>query len=69
MQGQLDGSVRRSGEGSPPWQVFCDDLPAMDSIRTRVTDGLRMYALLLLISLTVYESDIVVEDDPLLHSG
>jgi hypothetical protein len=42
VQVQLDGSVRRSGEGSPPWKVFCDDLPAMDSLRTRITDGLRM---------------------------
>ena len=39
-QVQLNGSVRGSGEGQPPWAKFLDDIPEMDSIRTRFTDGL-----------------------------
>ena len=40
MQVQLNGSVRGSGEGVPPWAKFLDDIPELDSIRTRFTDGL-----------------------------
>lgn len=41
VQVQLDGSVRSSGIGLPPWQRFCDDLASLDSVRTKMTDGLR----------------------------
>lgn len=41
VQIQLDGSVRSSGVGQPPWQKFCDDLAPLDSLRTKVTDGRR----------------------------
>lgn len=41
VQIQLDGSVRGSGEGQPPWEQFCNEIPKLDSIRTRFTDGLR----------------------------
>lgn len=41
VQVQLDGSVRTSGEGAPSWERLLNDLPTMDSLRTRVTDGLR----------------------------
>lgn len=39
VQVQLDGSVRASGSGIPPWQKFVDDLPELDSVRTKFTDG------------------------------
>lgn len=39
LQIQLDGSVRASGSGIPPWQRFVDDLPELDSVRTKLTDG------------------------------
>lgn len=39
IQVQLDGTVRRSGTGMPPWQKFLDDLPALSDVRTRITDG------------------------------
>lgn len=39
VQVQLDGSVRASGVGIPPWRQFLDDLPEMDSVRTKLTDG------------------------------
>lgn len=39
LQVQLDGSVRASGSGIPPWQKFVDDLPELDSVRTKFTDG------------------------------
>lgn len=41
VQVQLDGSVRTSGEGAPSWERLLNDLPTLDSLRTRVTDGLR----------------------------
>ena len=41
VQVQLDGSVRSSGIGAPQWQRLCDQLPALDSFQTRITDGLR----------------------------
>lgn len=41
VQVQLDGSVRGSGEGQPPWERFCNEIPKLDSMRTRFTDGLR----------------------------
>ena len=37
---QLNGSVRGSGEGVPPWAKFLDDIPELASIRTKFTDGL-----------------------------
>ncbi|KAL4422500.1 hypothetical protein ABPG75_008697 [Micractinium tetrahymenae] len=39
VQVQLDGSVRASGSGIPPWQKFVDDLPELGSVRTKLTDG------------------------------
>lgn len=33
MQVQLDGSIRKSGKGLPPWQAFVEDLPEKDSLR------------------------------------
>eukprot|EP01025_Chloroclados_australasicus_P044795 TRINITY_DN4880_c1_g2_i5.p1 TRINITY_DN4880_c1_g2~~TRINITY_DN4880_c1_g2_i5.p1 ORF type:complete len:459 (-),score=58.54 TRINITY_DN4880_c1_g2_i5:318-1619(-) len=39
IQVQLDGSVRSSGTGTPPWQRFLGDLPPLKSIRTTFTDG------------------------------
>lgn len=39
VQVQLDGSVRASGVGTPPWRQFLDDIPEMDSVRTKLTDG------------------------------
>ena len=41
VQVQLDGSVRSSGEGAPSWERLLNDLPVLDSLRTRITDGLR----------------------------
>jgi hypothetical protein len=38
-QVQLDGSVRASGAGMPPWERWKDDLPELDSLQTRLTDG------------------------------
>lgn len=40
MQVQLDGTVRSSGAGTPPWDRFVQDLPALDSVRTQMTDGI-----------------------------
>ena len=40
MQVQLDGTVRASGLGTPPWQKLAADLPPLDSLRTKVTDGI-----------------------------
>lgn len=40
MQIQLDGTVRASDIGTPPWARLLADLPPMDSLRTRVTDGI-----------------------------
>jgi len=40
LQVQLDGSVQRSGVGVPPWDRWLDDIPALDSVRTRFTDGI-----------------------------
>lgn len=39
VQIQLDGSVRASGVGSPPWKLFVRDLPELSSMRTKFTDG------------------------------
>lgn len=39
IQIQLDGSVRASGVGMPPWSKFIDDIPELDDIRTKFTDG------------------------------
>jgi len=40
MQVQLDGTVRSSGAGTPPWDRFVSDLPPLDSMRTQITDGI-----------------------------
>ncbi|KAK9909916.1 hypothetical protein WJX75_009447 [Coccomyxa subellipsoidea] len=40
VQIQLDGSVRRSGLGIPPWDRWLDDIPELDSLQTRLTDGI-----------------------------
>lgn len=40
VQIQLDGTVRASGTGSPPWQKFLDDIPPLDDVRTKFTDGI-----------------------------
>ena len=40
LQVQLDGSVRRSGVGTPPWDRWLDDIPTVDSVQTRLTDGI-----------------------------
>jgi hypothetical protein len=42
VQVQLDGSVRSSGVGQPPWAKFVEELPELDSIQTRLTDGIGM---------------------------
>ena len=34
---QLDGSVRTSGNGMPPFKQWLDDIPEMDDVRTRLT--------------------------------
>jgi hypothetical protein len=39
MQVQLDGTVARSGVGSPPWEKLVELLPTLDSVRTQITDG------------------------------
>jgi hypothetical protein len=36
---QLDGTVRSSGAGSPPWRKFVEDLPLLTDVRTRLMDG------------------------------
>jgi len=36
VQVQLDGSVRASGAGSPPWDKLMADIPTMDSIRSKL---------------------------------
>lgn len=40
VQIQLDGTVRSSGLGSPPWEKFLSDLAPLDDLRTRFTDGM-----------------------------
>jgi hypothetical protein len=40
VQVQLDGTVRSSGVGAPPWGRFIGDLPELDSLRTKMTDGI-----------------------------
>ena len=40
VQIQLDGTVRSSGLGLPPWDRFMGDLAPLDDIRTKFTDGL-----------------------------
>lgn len=38
-QVQLDGAVRTSGTGVPPWERWLGELPELDSLQTRLTDG------------------------------
>ena len=38
-QVQLDGSVRASGTGMPPWERWVSEIPELDSLQTRLTDG------------------------------
>lgn len=40
VQIQLDGTVRASDVGSPPWARLLADLPPLDSFKTKVTDGI-----------------------------
>lgn len=40
IQVQLDGTVRSSGVGMPPWAKFVADLPELSDVRTKVTDGM-----------------------------
>lgn len=40
LQVQLDGSVRSSGAGLPPWSRLVDDLPELSDVRTKLTDGM-----------------------------
>lgn len=35
VQIQLDGSVRASGSGIPPWKKFVDDLPMLQDVRSK----------------------------------
>lgn len=35
VQVQLDGSVRASGSGIPPWKKFVDDLPMVQDVRSK----------------------------------
>ena len=39
VQVQLDGSVRSSGVGAPPYQKLVEYLPELGSLTTRLTDG------------------------------
>ena len=39
IQVQLDGTVRSSGIGTPPWSKLVDDLPELSDLRTRLMDG------------------------------
>lgn len=40
LQVQLDGTVRTSGLGLPPWKKIVADLPELGSLRTTLTDGI-----------------------------
>jgi hypothetical protein len=40
VQVQMDGSVRASGAGPPPWDRLVADLAPLDSLQTKLTDGL-----------------------------
>ncbi len=40
VQVQLDGSVRTSGRGIPPWEKLLEELPPLDSIRSTLLDGI-----------------------------
>ncbi|KAJ9527361.1 hypothetical protein QJQ45_025630 [Haematococcus lacustris] len=40
VQVQLDGTVRTSGRGRPNWEKLVADLPPLDDVRTRFTDGI-----------------------------
>jgi hypothetical protein len=37
VQVSLDGTVRSSGLGVPPWERFLGDLAPLDDLRTRLT--------------------------------
>ena len=39
VQVQLDGRVRASGVGAPNWALLARDLPPLDSLQTKLTDG------------------------------
>ncbi|KXZ41224.1 hypothetical protein GPECTOR_636g744 [Gonium pectorale] len=39
IQVQLDGTVRSSAPGTPPWRQMVEDLPLLNDIRTRLMDG------------------------------
>lgn len=40
VQVQMDGRVRASGAGPPPWDRLVADLAPLDSIQTKLTDGI-----------------------------
>jgi hypothetical protein len=40
VQVQMDGRVRASGAGPPPWDRLVADLAPLDSLQTRLTDGI-----------------------------
>lgn len=40
IQIQLNGAVRFSGTGLPPWGAFVNDIPKLDSIRTQITENI-----------------------------
>ncbi|CAD7695268.1 unnamed protein product [Ostreobium quekettii] len=40
VQVQLDGTVRSSGSGAPPWQELVQNLPTMDSVMTKFGDNI-----------------------------
>jgi hypothetical protein len=40
VQIALDGTVRTSGVGLPPWDKLVAELPALDSFQTVVSDGI-----------------------------
>lgn len=37
VQVSLDGTVRSSGLGVPPWERFVGDLAPLDDVRTKLT--------------------------------
>ncbi|KAK9809675.1 hypothetical protein WJX73_003309 [Symbiochloris irregularis] len=40
LQVQLNGKVRASAEGRPPWDKLAEELPKLDDLRTKISDGL-----------------------------
>lgn len=40
IQVRLDGTVRTSGIGSPPWKQFVSDIPTLDSVATKYGENI-----------------------------